>query len=290
MPERVAFIGLGTMGYPMAGHLARKGFVTSVYNRTAAVSRRWGEQYGEYSVVVADNVAAAVEQAEVVVTCLGNDDDVRQLTGEILKAVGANTVLVDHTTTSATLAEELAAVARKKGVQFLDAPVSGGQAGAEQGKLAVMVGGDPAAFEAVNSVLESYAQTMTYIGDSGSGQRCKMVNQLCVAGVLQGLSEGLALAQRVGIPAETVLAALQQGAGSSWQMVNRTQSMMQGEFGFGFAVDWMRKDLGICLDEADRQGLALPLARMVDKTYQSLQEKGYQRCDTSVLIRQFEDE
>lgn len=287
---QVAFLGLGTMGYPMAGHLAQNPAVhTTVYNRTASVSRRWKNAYAEYPVTVASSIAQAVKNADVVMSCLGNDQDVEEVyTGSVFKVARPGAVFVDHTTTSARLAETLADKAKACGSKFLDAPVSGGQAGAEQGALAVMVGGDKEALHQIKPILASYAKAITYVGKSGGGQRCKMVNQLCVAGVLQGLSEGLSLAKRVGISADVVLQALQEGAGSSWQMIHRTTSMMEDQFDFGFAVGWMRKDLGLCLDEAQEYGLDLPLARMVDGIYQQLQELGFQRSDTSVLIKQFD--
>ncbi len=301
--KRITFIGLGTMGYPMAGHLVDKGYQVTVFNRTVSVAEKWAKEYkykgkGKGKGKVAANLAEAVSGADVVISCLGNDDAVYSIYAEqgVFDALRAtkqaskkeHVVLIDHTTTSATVVEKLSPMARLVGAEFLDAPVSGGQIGAEQGALTIMVGGNEQAFLSCEGILSSYAKAVKHVGESGNGQRCKMVNQLCVAGVLQGLSEGLELAKKSGFSAETVLDALQYGAGSSWQMLNRTKTMMDGEFDFGFAVDWMRKDLGICLDEAKKHGLELPLARMVDGEYEKLQEKGCQRKDTSVLIRQFD--
>ncbi|MEE9351551.1 MAG: NAD(P)-dependent oxidoreductase [Thiotrichaceae bacterium] len=289
--ERIAFIGLGTMGYPMAGHLVNKGYEVTVFNRTGAVAEKWATEYEGKAVA---SLAEAVNHADVVITCLGNDEAVYGVyagasSGQsVFDAMKQGAILIDHTTTSATLVEKLSVLAQERGAYFLDAPVSGGQVGAEQGVLTIMVGGDEQAFQQCEAVLSSYAKAIKHVGKSGDGQRCKMVNQLCVAGVLQGLSEGLELAKQSGFSAETILDALQHGAGSSWQMVSRTETMMKGEFDFGFAVDWMRKDLGICLDEAKKHGLDLPLARMVDSEYKKLQERGHQRSDTSVLICQFD--
>lgn len=286
----IAFLGLGTMGFPMAGHLANDGHKMVIYNRTQSVADKWLKQYKGWR---ASTPKEAVQYCDVVITCVGNDNDVREVyMGEqgIFSAIPEKAIIIDHTTTSATLAEELAEQANKKGVRFLDAPVSGGQTGAEQGLLTIMVGGDEDVLDKCEPLLECYATATRHIGENGAGQRCKMVNQLCVAGVLQGLAEGLALAEASGIESDVILDALQQGAGSSWQMVNRTHTMMAGDFNFGFAVDWMRKDLDICLDEAAIAGLNLPLAKLVDKEYQELQQRGYSRCDTSVLIKQFDND
>ncbi len=291
--KKVTFVGLGTMGYPMAGHLLNKGFEVTAYNRTFSVAEKWASGYKDRKGHIETNLAEVVSDADVVITCLGDDNDVKGVYGDIFdvlqNVMQKGTILIDHTTTSATVAEYLSSKAEKYDAYFLDAPVSGGQAGAEKGILTVMVGGDEHAYHQAKTVIESYAKTVSHVGKSGDGQRCKMVNQLCVAGVLQGLSEGLALAKKSGFSAELVLDALQHGAGSSWQMVNRAETMMKGEFDFGFAVDWMRKDLGICLDEAEKHGLDLPLAKSVDATYARLQAKGCHRDDTSVLIRQFDD-
>lgn len=286
--KRVTFMGLGNMGYPMAGHLAKKGYPVTVYNRTASVSEKWRL---EYKGQVAENPAEGAKGADFIISCLGNDDAVYDVYSKqgVFDVMRDGTILIDHTTTSATLAEQLSVEAKEHGAHFLDAPVSGGQAGAEQGILSIMIGGEQQAYDKAVQVLESYAKSIKRVGKSGDGQRCKMVNQVCVAGVLQGLSEGLELAKRAGFSAETVLDALQHGAGSSWQMVNRTETMMNDEFDFGFAVDWMRKDLDICLDEAEKLDLDLPMAKMVNESYKCLQEKGYQRSDTSVLIKQFDE-
>lgn len=286
----IAFLGLGTMGFPMAGHLAAAGHEMVVYNRTSFVADQWNEKYKGWR---ASTPAEAVQFCEVAITCVGNDNDVREVyQGEqgIFAGISEDTTLIDHTTTSATLAQELAEQAASKSIAFLDAPVSGGQAGADQGLLTVMVGGDEAVLNKYESILTTYAASIKHIGESGAGQRCKMVNQLCVAGVLQGLAEGLAFAQKAGISSEVILDALQQGAGSSWQMINRTHTMMAGDFDFGFAMDWMRKDLDICLNEAAKMGLKLPLAELVDANYQELQARGYSRCDTSALIKQFDND
>ncbi len=286
----IAFLGLGTMGFPMAGHLAATGHEMVVYNRTQSVADKWNEQYKGWK---AATPAEAVQFCEIAITCVGNDKDVREVyQGEqgIFSSIPEGITLIDHTTTSAALAQELASQAAEKSNTFLDAPVSGGQAGAEQGLLTIMVGGDESALKKAKPLLANYATAIKYIGESGAGQHCKMVNQLCVAGVLQGLAEGLAFAQKVGISSDVVLDALQQGAGSSWQMANRTHTMMAGEFDFGFAMDWMRKDLDICLNEAAKMGLTLPLAELVDANYQELQVRGYSRCDTSALIKQFDND
>lgn len=286
--KRIAFLGLGTMGFPMAGHLANAGFDVTVYNRTESVADRWLQIYHGAK---APTPAEAASHAEWVISCVGNDDDVSNIyRGEtgVFTTLPKGGVCIDHTTTSATLAEEMAGIAEALGHQFLDAPVSGGQAGAEQGILTVMVGGDAAAYQKALPVIQAYAKSVSRIGDAGFGQRCKMVNQICAAGVIQGLAEGLALAQQSGMDADTVLGALQHGAASSWQMVNRTKTMMNDEFDFGFAVDWMRKDLGICLQEAEKLGLDLPMTKQVDAAYASLQKAGHQRSDTSVLIKQFD--
>jgi 3-hydroxyisobutyrate dehydrogenase len=291
MTINIAFLGLGAMGYPMAGHLANNDFAVTVYNRTASVAEKWLTEYvGKSAVTPAD----AVKKADIVITCVGNDKDVRSLycgddqqNDSIFSALKANSILIDHTTTSAELACELALIADQHQAYFLDAPVSGGQVGAEKGCLTIMVGGDEPIYQQVYPIMESYAQAISLIGTVGYGQRCKMVNQLCVAGVLQGLSEALTLAKAAGIDAKTVVNTLQHGAAGSWQMVNRTETMMDEQFDFGFAVDWMRKDLAICFDEADRLEVELPLAKFIDDQYKELQMNGYGRSDTSILIKQF---
>ncbi|MCK5809688.1 MAG: NAD(P)-dependent oxidoreductase [Cocleimonas sp.] len=291
MTINIAFLGLGAMGYPMAGHLANHDFAVTVYNRTANVAEKWLTEYaGTRAVTPAD----AVKEADMVITCVGNDHDVRSLycgndqqNDHIFSALKANSILIDHTTTSAELARELAQIADQHQAHFLDAPVSGGQIGAEKGCLTIMVGGDAPIYQQAYPIMESYAQAISLIGTVGYGQRCKMVNQLCVAGILQGLSEALTLAKAAGIDAKTVVNTLQHGAAGSWQMVNRTETMMDEQFDFGFAVDWMRKDLAICFDEADRLEVELPLAKFIDVQYKKLQMNGYGRSDTSILIKQF---
>ncbi len=281
----VAFIGLGVMGYPMAGHLARAGHRITVYNRTKARAERWCSAHGGS---LADTPVQAARGAHIVFTCVGNDEDVRSV---VLGPDGAfagmsdGAVLVDHTTASAHLAHQLHAQARTLGLHFVDAPVSGGQAGAEKGQLTVMCGGDVPAFEQVEPTIRAYARAVTRIGPSGSGQLAKMVNQLCIAGLLQGLSEGIEFGQRAHLNMELVLKVIGQGAAQSWQMDNRGMTMAQDRFDFGFAVDWMRKDLGLCLDEARRLGCSLPLAALVDQFYADLQAMGGGRWDTSSLIR-----
>ena len=295
--KKIAFLGLGAMGYPMAGHLANNGYDVTVYNRTTEKANQW---QAEYSGRVALTPAAAAKSAEIVITCVGNDNDVRSIyygaqpnsgdnnSDSIFSSIKANTVLIDHTTTSADLARELAESAKEHQSHFLDAPVSGGQVGAEKGCLTIMVGGNNQTFEQVEPIMNSYAQAISLIGDVGYGQSCKMVNQLCIAGILQGLSEALSFAKAAGISSEAVVNTLQHGAAGSWQMVNRTETMMKDEFDFGFAVDWMLKDLAICFDEAERLNVDLPLAKQVSDEYIKLRERGFNRADTSVLIKQFD--
>ncbi|KKD61151.1 2-hydroxy-3-oxopropionate reductase [Grimontia sp. AD028] len=283
--EKVAFIGLGVMGYPMAGHLKNAGFNTTVYNRTTAKAQAWADEYkGDFAVTPRE----AAEDCDVVFVCVGNDDDVRSVIyGDdgVLTSMKAGSVLVDHTTTSATLAEELAEACKEKSVHFIDAPVSGGQAGAENGVLTVMCGGDQTVFDAVKPVIDAYAKQAVLMGKNGQGQRCKMANQICITGILQGLSEALILAQASGLDIEQMVSVLKHGAAGSWQMENRAVTMAQDKFDFGFAIDWMRKDLGICLDEAADKGLELPLTKEVDEKYARLQVQGFGRMDTSVLIK-----
>ncbi|WP_432468188.1 NAD(P)-dependent oxidoreductase [Agarivorans sp. Z349TD_8] len=284
----VAFIGLGTMGYPMAGHLSKQGFKVVIYNRSDAKAKAW---LSEYQGTQAATPGGAAAQADIILTCVGNDEDVRQVyCGEngIFAKTKANSILVDHTTASAGLARELYAQAQQRQLQFLDAPVSGGEAGAINGALTVMVGGEQAALDKVQAVLNSYAKAVNLVGGAGYGQRCKMVNQLCIAGVLQGLSEALQLAKAADLDINTVVNVLQHGAAGSWQLANRANSMADDKFDFGFAIDWMRKDLAICFDEAENLGIDLPLAKQVDAEYAKLQQRGYSRSDTSVLIKQFD--
>ena len=282
--QNLSFLGLGVMGYPMAGHLATAGYNVTVYNRTESKATRWLEQYKGHS---AATPAEAVSGADMVFACVGNDDDVRDITiGE--KGAFANmkpgTVFVDHTTASADIARELSAQASKLGFSFLDAPVSGGQAGAENGILTIMVGGDEAAFDTAHPMMSCYAQAVTLMGGSGTGQLTKMVNQICIAGLVQGLSEGVAFAANAGLDAGLVFEVISKGAASSWQMINRAETMIAGQFNFGFAVDWMRKDLGLCFDESDRNGSELPVTRLVDSYYAQVQENGGSRWDTSSLV------
>jgi 3-hydroxyisobutyrate dehydrogenase-like beta-hydroxyacid dehydrogenase len=283
---RIAFIGLGVMGYPMAGHLRQRGgHEVTVFNRTAARAERWVAEHGGAR---AASPREAAEGADFVFTCVGNDEDVRSvLYGErgALAGMKPGAVLVDHTTASAALARELDARARAQGAAFLDAPVSGGQAGAQNGALGIMVGGEPAVFERAKPLLDLYARCCALIGPAGSGQLCKMVNQICVAGVIQGLAEGLNFGMRAGLDMEKVLSVISQGAAQSWQMENRWRTMCAGEFeGFGFAVQWMRKDLGICLEQARRNGARLPVTALIDQFYAQIEARGGARWDTSSLI------
>lgn len=282
---KVTFLGLGTMGFPMAGHLQQAGLDVCVYNRTYTKAQHWQNIYQGR---IAQTPAQAAQDAEIVMICVGNDDDVRSVCyGEdgIFSTLKANSIIVDHTTTSADLAHELYAAAKEKGLHFIDAPVSGGQAGAENGQLTIMCGGDQAAFDTATPVLNHYAKSISRLGKSGAGQLCKMVNQVCIAGLLQGLSEGLTLAQKSGLDLVQVRDVIKHGAGQSWQLDNRTETIAQDKFDFGFAIDWMRKDLGICLDHAQTLDLELPITQQVDERYAKLQERGYGRMDTSVLIK-----
>lgn len=282
-----AFIGLGVMGYPMAGHLQAKGYPTTVYNRTQAKAQDWQQEYsGHYAPTPAD----AAKGADMVFICVGNDDDVRSVvygTEGVLAGMHSGAILVDHTTTSATLAVELKDACAKIGVAFIDAPVSGGQAGAVNGQLTIMCGGEQGVFDRASQVMSVYAKQAQLLGENGQGQRCKMVNQICIAGVLQGLSEALLLAEKAGLPVDKVVDTLKHGAAGSWQMENRMKTMAADKFDFGFAIDWMRKDLGICLQEALSYGLQLPLTEDVDKRYAQLQKQGMGRMDTSVLVRSY---
>ncbi len=281
---RVAFIGLGVMGYPMAGHLASAGHEVTVFNRTPSVAERW---CGEHAGALAATPRDAASSVEAAFVCVGNDDDVRSVVlGEsgVLAGLPRTGLLVDHTTASAELARELAVACERLSVAFIDAPVSGGQAGAESGRLTVMAGGAPEAFERARPLLEAYAATMQCLGPAGSGQMAKMVNQICIAGVLQGLAEGIHFAQRVGLDVAAVVDVIRGGAAQSWQMENRATTMDAGEFEFGFAVDWMRKDLGIALAAARRSGARLPLTALVDQFYADVQAAGGGRWDTSSLI------
>ena len=285
---KIAFLGLGVMGYPMAGFLSKAGHDVTVCNRTGAKAAAWLEEYDGNS---AATPAEAAVDADVVFCCVGNDDDVREvLTGPAgaLGSLAKGAVIVDHTTASARLARELYRACMECDTGFLDAPLSGGQAGAESGQLTIMVGGDADVFERIEPVMGCYAKAMTLIGPAGSGQLCKMVNQVCIAGVVQGLAEGLHFAKRAELDVEKVIAAISKGAAQSWQMENRWQTMIDNEFDFGFAVDWMRKDLGIALDEAAENGAVLELTRLVDAYYAEVQSMGGRRWDTSSLIARLE--
>ncbi len=281
---KAAFLGLGVMGYPMAGHLAAKGHDIRVYNRTTSKAEKWVSEHGGS---MATTPAEAVHGVDIAFACVGNDDDVRSITtGEYgaFRNMDADTVFVDHTTASANLARELYASAADAGFAFVDAPVSGGQAGAENGVLTIMCGGDKRAFDAAKPLLDCYARSAQLMGESGAGQLTKMVNQICIAGLVQGLSEGVAFAINAGLDAKQVFDVIGKGAAQSWQMDNRHESMIANEFDFGFAVDWMRKDLGLCFDEAGRNGSELPITRVVDGYYAEVQSAGGNRYDTSSLV------
>ena len=289
----VAFLGLGVMGYPMAGHLARAGHQVTVYNRTASKSIAWCAEFADASSQLGAHSHAptprqAVQNADIIFCCVGNDDDLRSVT---LGADGAfagmkpGAIFVDHTTASADIARELSAAARAKGLQFIDAPVSGGQAGAQNGLLTVMCGGDANAFEAVKPVAMAFSRAFTLLGESGAGQLAKMVNQICIAGLVQGLSEAIAFGQKAGLDMNQVLDVIGKGAAQSWQLDNRGKTMVADKFDFGFAVDWMRKDLGLVLDEAKRNGARLPVTALVDQFYADVQQMGGKRWDTSSLIK-----
>lgn len=285
MSKKVAFLGLGVMGFPMAGHLANDGYDVTVYNRTAAKAEAWAEKYKGKTAATPREAAL---DAEIVMACVGNDDDLRSVVlGEdgAFSGMGKGTIFVDHTTASADVARELAAAGEALGIGFIDGPVSGGQAGAENGILTVMCGGDEGHFSAVKGAVESYAQAVTLLGPVGAGQLTKMVNQICIAGLVQGLSEGMHFAQKAGLDAKQVAGVISKGAAQSWQMENRYDTMVDDKFDFGFAVDWMRKDLGIALAEADRLGTSLPVTALVDQFYGDVQALGGGRWDTSSLIR-----
>ena len=282
---KAAFVGLGVMGFPMAGHLVRAGHEVSVFNRSPAKAQAWVAEYGGRAGAA---VAEAVAGCEIVCLCVGNDDDVRQVLLEALPAMAPGGVVVDHTTASARLAREAAEQARALGRWFVDAPVSGGQAGAVAGQLSVMAGGDEAAVERVRPVIMAYSKAIQRIGGPGAGQLAKMVNQICIAGVVQGVAEGLHFAQHAGLDTELVLAAISKGAAQSWQMDNRWKTMSEGQYEFGFAVDWMRKDLGLTLDEARRNGSSLQLTALVDQFYAEIQQMGGSRWDTSSLLARLE--
>ncbi|VWX60098.1 Uncharacterized oxidoreductase Sfri_1503 [Burkholderiales bacterium 8X] len=288
--RKVAFLGLGVMGYPMAGHLALAGHEVTVYNRTAAKSKAFCEELSKSAkapVSQADTPRAAAAGADMVFCCVGNDDDLRSVVlgpDGALAGMAQDAIFIDHTTASATVARELAAAAQELGIHFIDAPVSGGQAGAQNGMLTVMCGGEPEAFERARPVALAFARAVTLLGASGAGQLAKMVNQIAIAGLVQGLSEAVAFGQRAGLDMEAVLGVIGKGAAQSWQMDNRGKTMIEGKFDFGFAVDWMRKDLGLVLDEAKRNGARLPVTALVDQFYADVQQAGGTRWDTSSLI------
>jgi len=283
--RKVAFLGLGVMGYPMAGHLARAGHAVTVYNRTPAKAQAWVQEFGGSH---AATPLAAAAGADLIFACVGNDDDLRSIT---LGADGAfagmtpGAIFVDHTTASAEVARELATAARQIGLQFIDAPVSGGQAGAQNGALTVMCGGDPKAFDAAKPAAMAFSRAVTLLGGSGAGQLAKMVNQICIAGLVQGLSEAIAFGQNAGLDMNLVLDVIGKGAAQSWQLDNRGKTMVADQFDFGFAVDWMRKDLGLVMEEAKRNGSRLPVTALVDQFYADIQHMGGRRWDTSSLIK-----
>lgn len=282
---KLAFLGLGVMGFPMAGHLKAEGHDVTVYNRTQSKAALWADTHGG---TYASTPREAASEAEIVFVCVGNDDDLRSVVlGDdgAFAGLASGALLVDHTTASATVARELAEIGRASGIGFVDAPVSGGQAGAENGQLAIMCGGDPADFQRAQSVMTAYAKACEHFGDVGAGQLTKMVNQVCIAGLVQAMSEGLFLATEAGLDAKKVAQLVSQGAGGSWQLSNRADTMVDGQFDFGFAVDWMRKDLGIALSQAKEIGVSLPVAALVDQFYGDVQALGGSRWDTSSLIQ-----
>lgn len=285
-----AFVGLGVMGYPMAGHLQAAGHATTVYNRTTARAEAWIDEHGGRS---ASTPAAAAEGADFVMMCVGDDHDVRSVVfGEsgILAGMGSGATLIDHTTASALVAREVSEAAAGLGVGFVDAPVSGGQAGAETGQLSIMCGGDPEVFAGIEAIVDAYAKALVLVGPVGAGQLTKMVNQICIGGLIQGLAEALDFARRAGLDLEQVLAAISQGASGSWQMDNRARTMLDRKFDYGFAIDWMRKDFGIVFAEARELGATLPITALVDQYYARLQREGHGRWDTSSLIELLRDD
>jgi len=281
----VSFLGLGVMGYPMAGHLAAKGHEVTVYNRTQAKAQAWADQHGGKTALTPREAALG---SDFVMACVGNDDDLRSVVlgaDGALAGMGSGAIFVDHTTASAAVARELHGLAAEKGVGFVDAPVSGGQAGAENGQLAIMCGGDQGTYDRAEPVMQAYAKSAKRLGDVGAGQLTKMVNQICIAGLVQGLSEGLNFAVKAGLDGAAVIEAISGGAAGSWQMANRHKTMLEDHYEHGFAVEWMRKDLGIALDEARRNGARLPVTALVDQFYGEVQDMGGARWDTSSLMR-----
>ena len=279
--KKVCFLGLGVMGYPMAGHLSENGYKVTVFNRTTAKAENWCKQYtGEMAQTVSD----AVHDADIVLMCVGNDNDVGDVAGQAVAAMKPYSVLVDHTTASAELARQLDTLCREKEIGFLDAPVSGGQAGAQNGQLTVMVGGNPDTYEKALPVMQVFARHVQRLGDAGSGQLAKMMNQICIAGIVQGLAEALHFGEKAGLDCKQVVEVISKGAAQSWQMENRASTMINGEYEFGFAVDWMRKDLHIALEEARKNGSTLALTALVDQYYADVQKLGGGRWDTSSLL------
>ena len=289
-PTRVTFLGLGVMGYPMAGHLAASGHHVTVYNRSSAKAEAWLAEFKEPTGKHASEAtpALACSSADIVFCCVGNDDDLRAVTlgkDGAFAAMKKGSIFVDHTTASASIARELAAAAKTAGIGFIDAPVSGGQMGAQNGMLTVMCGGDASAFDVIKPVAMAFSRAVTLLGESGAGQLAKMVNQVCLAGMVQGLSEAIAFGERAGLDMNQVLDVISKGAAQSWQMDNRGKTMVADKFDFGFAVDWMRKDLGLVMDEAKRNGARLPVTALVDQFYADVQQMGGSRWDTSSLLR-----
>jgi len=287
--QNVTFIGLGVMGYNMAGHLKKNNFNTTVYNRTSSVSEKWVNEFGGESKTTPGEASS---NADIVCICVGRDEDlisVMEGNDGVIKNIKDNTIIIDHTTASADIARKYYQLGKESNFSFLDAPVSGGQAGAEKGILSVMVGGDQDQFDNAKSVMSAYGKTIELIGNAGSGQLAKMINQICIAGLVQGLSEAMAFGKKANLDMEKVLQVISKGAAQSWQMENRYKTMLKGEYEFGFAVDWMRKDLSICFNEAEKNGASLPVTKIVDKYYEEVQNKGGSRYDTSSLMTLVDD-
>ena len=287
--QNVTFIGLGVMGYNMAGHLKKNNFNTTVYNRTSSVSEKWVNEFGGESKTTPGEASS---NADIVCVCVGRDEDlisVMEGNDGVIKNIKDNTIIIDHTTASADIARKYYQLGKESNFSFLDAPVSGGQAGAEKGILSVMVGGDQDQFDNAKSVMSAYGKTIELIGNAGSGQLAKMINQICIAGLVQGLSEAMAFGKKANLDMEKVLQVISKGAAQSWQMENRYKTMLKGEYEFGFAVDWMRKDLSICFNEAEKNGASLPVTKIVDKYYEEVQNNGGSRYDTSSLMTLVDD-
>ena len=287
--QNVTFIGLGVMGYNMAGHLKKNNFNTTVYNRTSSVSEKWVNEFGGES---KKTPGEASSNADIVCICVGRDEDlisVMEGNDGVINNIKDNTIIIDHTTASADIARKYYQLGKESNFSFLDAPVSGGQAGAENGILSVMVGGDQDQFDNAKSVMSAYGKTIELIGNAGSGQLAKMINQICIAGLVQGLSEAMAFGKKANLDMEKVLQVISKGAAQSWQMENRYKTMLKGEYEFGFAVDWMRKDLSICFNEAEKNGASLPVTKIVDKYYEEVQNNGGSRYDTSSLMTLVDD-